>query len=160
MEQGIPINKDHLYGLIESIFQGNPVVYEAYSIPDQELRVFSTSSDVMSYIDEASYKEENLVYLSIHYPEAEGYIYIKRINLIPEKCKGATVRYSAEGWGLIQFQLWLNKNGLSCEIGANSEKRALAWASTHPELKSPHLWKWQVVQRQCRRLNRVLKKSA
>ena len=160
MEMGSPVNKERLEGLVESIFQNNATVYEAYSVPDNELRVFQTSSEVMRYIDEVSNKKENLAYLSIHYPEAGGYINIKRINLIPEKCKGAKVRYSAEGWGLIQFKLWFNENSITCEIDVNSEKRALKWASTYPDLKSPDLWEWKEVQRQCQRLKRVLKKSA
>ena len=40
MEMGSPVNKDHLEELIDSIFQGNPVVYEVYSVPDKELRIF------------------------------------------------------------------------------------------------------------------------
>ena len=47
MELGNPINKDKLENLIESIFQDSPIVYEAYSIPDKELRTFSTKSEVM-----------------------------------------------------------------------------------------------------------------
>ena len=160
MEMGSPVNKDHLVGLIESIFQGNPAVYEAYSVPDNELRMFHSSAEVMRYIDEVKNKKENLAYLSIHYPAAGGYIKIKKINLIQKKCKGAKLRYSAEGWGLIQFQLWIKENGFTCDIGVNSEKRALKWEPTYPELKSPGLWEWKEVQKQCQRLKRVLKKSA
>ena len=84
----------------------------------------------------------------------------KKTKLVPEKCNGAKIRYSVEGWGLIQFQLWLKESGLFCDINSNSEKRALKWESTSPELLSPNLWNWKEVQSQCRRLNRVLKQNA
>ena len=70
MEMGSPVNKDRLEALIESIFQSDAMVYEAYLVPDKELRVFHTSSEVMSFIDEVSNRKENLAYLSIYYPEA------------------------------------------------------------------------------------------
>jgi hypothetical protein len=80
MEMGSPVNKDHLEELIDSIFQGNPVVYEVYSVPDKELRIYHSSSEVMNYIDEISSKGENLAYLSIHYPETGGHINIKELS--------------------------------------------------------------------------------
>ena len=160
MDSGYPINPENLEELIEAIFQDAPNVYEAYSIPDNDLRSFSSKSEVMEYIDEVSISREKLVYLSIHYPRANGFFLKERIDLVPEKCNGATFRFSAGGWGLIHFQLRLKENGMTCDIKANSEKRALAWEHTHPEFKSPELWNWKEVQSQCRRLKRILKKCA
>lgn len=160
MEPGEQIKREKLEGLIEAIFTGSPIVYEAYSVPDQELRTFSSKEEVLKHINEVFDSKENLVYLSIHYPESNGYVFQKKIDLIPEKCNGARVRYSAAGWGLVQFQLWRKDAGLFCNIGANSEKRAQKWESTIPEMKSPTLWDWKEVQKECRRLNRVLKQSA
>jgi hypothetical protein len=101
-----------------------------------------------------------LAYLSIHYAIAGGSVRKKEIDLNPEKCKGAKVRYSVEGWGLIQFQLWNKENDFTCDIGVNSEKRANAWEATCPELGSPSLWNWKEIKKQNRRLNRVLTSSA
>ena len=160
MELGNPIKQENLEYLIDALFEDDPEVYEAYSQPDHELRKFGSKQEVLEYIKEVEGRNENLVYLSIHYPETKGYVRIKKIDLKPEKCNGAKTRFSTEGWGLVQFQLWLKDTGLFCDIGSNSEKRALKWESTYPELKSPELWNWKEVGRQCRRLKRVLKKCA
>lgn len=161
MRTGTPIKAEHLKELIDSIFSdGEVCVYEAYSKPDKELRTFGSSEEILEYIEELKSNSDNLAYLSLHYLNSGGFVRNKEINLIPEKCNGALKRYSAEGWGLIQFQLWLNDNGCTCDIGVNSEKRAHAWEHTYPELRSPSLWNWKVVQKQNRRLKRVVKKYA
>ena len=156
MELGNQIKKENLEDLIDALFIDDPVIYEAYSQPDQELRKFDLKQEVLTYIKEVESRNDNLVYLSIHYPGTNGYVRKKKIDLKPEKCNGATTRFSTEGWGLIQFQLWLKDTGLFCDIGSNSEKRAQKWEPTYPELKSPGLWNWKEVGRQCRRLKRVL----
>lgn len=155
-----PVKPENLQRLVDAIFaSGEVVVYEAYSVPDKALRTFDSSKEVFDYIDEVKVSKSNLAYLSLHYTKANGFIYKKTIALEPKKCNGAKTRYSVEGWGLIQFQLWLNPDGLSCGIGGNSEKRAGEWESTKPMLKSPALWDWKEVQKQHRRLKRVLKLS-
>lgn len=161
MSIGTPIKTENLKELIGSIFSGGDVcVYEAYSIPDKELRIFSSSEEIIEYIEELKSKKENLAYLSLHYLDSGGFVQKKEINLIPEKCSGALKRYSIEGWGLIQFQLWLNEGGYTCDVGVNSEKRAHAWEHTYPELRSPSLWNWKEVQKQNHRLKRAVKKYA
>ena len=155
------VKVENLRNLVETIFlDGEVTVYEAYSIPDKELRVFVSPEEVMAYISEVESSKDDLAYLSIHYANAGGFVRKKKVDLNPEKCKGAKVRYSVEGWGLIQFQLWNKASGLTCDIAVNSEKRANAWEATNPELKSPSLWNWKEVQKHNRKLNRVLKSSA
>ena len=160
MEIGKIVQREKLKELVEAIFQESPTVYQAYSLPDSEIRIFNSPSEVMEYISEVEGSKENLVSLSIYYPKSEGFVRTKKIELNPKKCSGAKVRYSIEGWGLIHFQLWLKQSALTCDIKANSEKRALKWESTSPELKSPEAWDWKVVGSHCRRLNRVLSKCA
>ena len=161
MNMSSQVNVENLRSLVESIFLGGEVtVYEAYSIPDKELRIFASTEEVMAYISEVESSKDNLAYLSIHYANTGGFVRKKKIDLNPEKCKGAKVRYSVEGWGLIQFQLWIKVSGLTSDIGVNSEKRANAWEDTYPELKSPSLWNWKEIQKHNRKLNRVLKSSA
>ena len=153
------MNSEDLIELVECLFVNDAEVYEAYSGYDQSLRKFLSPSEVLGEIDLASGKKEKLVYLSIYYPGMAGYLRTKKIKLNPSKCNGAKLRYSIEGWGLVHVQFHLGSSDIRCDISANSEKRAMTWFSTHPELKTPELWNWKEVQKQSRRIKRVLKKA-
>lgn len=157
----IPVTDEQFLAMLDAIFESEPVtVYEAYSEYDKELRVFASANQVLAQVARLKAGDISLVYLSLHFGNAEGYVRKKRITLKPRKCKGATFRYSVEGWGLIHIQLSQKENCMQCELSANSEKRAQKWEEYIPELESAALWNWIEVNKQKRRLNRVLRKSA
>jgi len=159
MISGKKISPTLLPTLVQSLFAKEQEVYETYSKNDQKLRKFESADEVLSEIELASSRKDSLVYLAIYYPNAKGYTRIKKIDLDPRKCNGAKTRYSIQGWGLVHFQIQKNDHDIVCNITANSEKRALAWFSTHPELETPELWSWKEVNKQLSRLKRVLNKS-
>jgi len=97
----------------------------------------------------------------VYYAAALGHVQTRTIALQPEKCGGAAWRETVEGWGLIQVQLQYKVGAdVECRVAVNSEKRANAWAQTYPELRSPSLWNWKLVEKQARRLIRVLRSGA
>jgi hypothetical protein len=66
-----------------------------------------------------------------------------------------------EGWGLIQLQIdYKAAPVIDCRFAVNTKKRAQAWAQTFPELGTPEQWEWKAVERQARRLIRVLRHGA
>lgn len=161
MEGEITCPRSHLEALAEAIYAtGRPVVEEAYSAFEEDLRRFAAPSDLLADIDRRFSSRGRFAHYVIHYPEAKGAVRRKKIDLIPEKCGGKKFRYSVEGWGLIPLQLSLEQTGqVQCRIAVNSEKRAMAWFPTYPEHGDPRRWDWMIVEREVRRLVRILKKS-
>ena len=49
---------------------------------------------------------------------------------------------------------------IQCRVAVNTQARAGAWASTHPEFRDPGLCDWIVVERHTRRIIRKMKKIA
>ena len=147
--------------LIDSTFEGQPAVFESYSKYDSDTSRFERPEDLKKYIESERNEGERFIDLSIHYPETKGVVHKERINLNPTKCNGAKLRFRANGWGLIQFQLdFKESEKLECRIAVNSEKRALNWSSAYPDLQYPALWDWKMVEKNARRLIRVLRKCA
>ena len=104
---------------------------------------------------------DGYVHLAVRYPDMAGRITKIRIRLDPSKCDGHTYRYKAQGWGLIWVYLKLSSaGGLESFISANSEKRAVAWGPTYPDMEAPSTWEWPSVARHLRRLRRALKLAA
>ena len=141
-----------------AVYQGNPIVSEAYSHFDEDVLSFPTLGALDAYISNERATGRPWIDLVIHYPETKGLIVKKKIDFQPEKCDGATIRYSMEGWGLIQLQIdYKLAPEIGCRFAVNTEKRALAWAQTLPALGAPDQWDWKAVERQVRRLIRVLR---
>jgi len=147
--------------LLIAIFEERTVVYEAYSKPDSDLKEFADSIDLKNYIETELLNGERFIQIAIYYSDSNGFVEKREINLDPQKCKGALKRYSIDGWGLINFQIdYGNIQTPKCRIAVNTEKRASAWSSTFPNKKSPDLWDWKLVEKNARRLIRVLRKCA
>jgi len=137
------ISSENVAGLLVSMCEGKPVIYEAYSKYDNEILQISGIEELKTYIDAEVSNGNNFIYLSIYYPDSKGRIETKKIDLNPEKCNGATKRYSIEGWGLIHLQMdYKNQSSVKCKVAVNTEKRANAWSITHPELGAPSEWQW------------------
>jgi len=144
--------------VIDAVFaQGNPVVYESYSEPEEELRSFDSSLPLEAEIEMRAPAERRTLLYSIYYPEAKGLVKKTRVQLIPEKNGGKHFRFSVDGWGLIQLQLTFGESEVSCRVAVNSEKRALTWFDTYPDHGDPRLWDWKLIEKHARRIIRVLK---
>lgn len=149
--------------IVEAIYQGDPEVFEAYSEFESELRHFPTKESLQQLIADklADSTKHKFIFCLLRYPGSNGLIVKRRVELNPKKCDGATFRYLMEGWGLIAFQLTLTDiDNISCTFSVNSKKRAETWSDIHPELGSPSLWNWQIIEKNTRRLIRVLRKEA
>lgn len=147
--------------IFDSIFKENVIVCENYSAFDSKLLQFD---DLQSLKNHFNSKVELNVLSSdyaLYYPNAKGYFYKEKINLNPESCDGAMHRYTASGWGVIHVHIDLrNKPIIEVRVAVNSAKRAENWSTTYSELKSPDLWDWKYVEKQTRRIIRVLKQCA
>lgn len=160
-EDKIPF--DSIGKIIDAIYQGNPTVFEAYSDFERDIGYFPTKKSLTDFISKelTSSNKHKSVYCLMQYPEWGGVVRKRKILLDPKRCDGATYRYTMEGWGLIQFQMNLTDPELvSCRFAVNSEKRANNWASVAPELGAPSLWNWSLIEKNIRRLIRVLRKNA
>lgn len=145
----------------EAIFKEQPLtVIEAYSASKQELRTFQSPEELCAYVTARRDSVDGSAHLAVHYPDMAGRVARTRVSLNPRKCNGHTYRYRVDGWGLVQVHLQLRPAKLDSFISANSEERALSWATTLPELDPPSTWHWPAVSRHLRRLRRALKMAA
>jgi hypothetical protein len=137
---------------------GPPVVVEAYSQFDSESLRFESACVFCAYALQQRNSPSRSAHVALHYPDVGGRLELRRINLDPAKTGGATYRFAAEGWGLVFVNLHVaGRSTLGSFVSANSEKRALKWSSTCPELGRPEAWVWPAVARHARRITRVLK---
>ncbi len=160
-EEKIPISS--LATIVAAVYDGAPRVFEAYSRYECDIRDFPSKESLEKLIaDEFGNRNRyKYVYCFLLYPGTNGFVRKRRVELDPKHCNGATYRYAMEGWGLIHFQLDLtDRENISCRVAVNSEKRANNWSETYPELGSPSLWDWSVIEKHSRRLIRVLRKIA
>jgi hypothetical protein len=145
--------------LVAGVFsKPDPLVLQAYSVPDEEPIVFTTQRELAEYMKFEVSKPLGLAYISLVYPDMGGFAVKETIGLNPKHCPGQTLRYTWQGWGLISVQLHGSAHFQMSRVAANSAARAQAWASTYPQLGSPDRWNWEAVARHTRRLNRILRK--
>jgi hypothetical protein len=145
----------------EALFKERPSrVTEAYSEFESEPVDLRSAEEFCAYV-ESRRGVQGYAHCAVLYPDMAGRLTTTRVELDPAHCKGATFRFTAEGWGLIRIYLKLSSvGGQKSFISANTEKRALKWAPTIPELESPSTWHWPAVARHERRLRRALERSA
>ena len=160
MQRKDVINSKCLPEIIHAICKGDPVIYETYSEFDEDIVDVSGKQALENYINKKVISGKGYVNLVLHYPDSNGLVLKKKIDLIPEKCNGATTRYCMEGWGLIQVEMQFNDDTIKCGFAVNSEKRAKAWQKTLDKLGPPEDWNWKSVEQNARRLIRILKKCA
>ena len=159
MRDTAPLSLDSVDALMRVVFSSDtPIVMEKYSGYDATPRRFSTHHDVLAFAETEASKPAGAVSIAIHYPDMRGRLAVTRISLNPEACQGATYRFCCEGWGVIYAYLPVARPvGIAPFISANSEKRAMARASTYPKWDSPESWDWDAVNRHLRRLRRALR---
>ena len=152
------INISKLTEILDSVFIEPAIVYESDSEFNSDLKKYESQELLSQAIDQAVQANLPFINFSIYYPDAKGYVFEEKVKLNPEACNGATYRYSASGWGLIQLQIeLLDKPMIEVCVTVNTQKRAEAWSSEYPKLKSPSLWDWKFVEKQTRRIIKTLK---
>ncbi len=85
----------------------------------------------------------------------------RRIELNPKSCGGATYRFAAEGWGLIQLYLHAPKSGALEASHTNhfTLKGAQGWAGTLDSEKGPaEAWDFARITSFSSKLNREIRK--
>lgn len=149
--------------LLQWLFDGAACkVFELSSGFEQPLKEFRSTSEVLSQFDRTYTTGEkwHTVHLQLHILGASPPFAPRRIHLDPNACDGATFRYVAEGWGLVQLYLGaVTARGLNnSHTNHNSQKRAEAWAPTIPTMQEVGLWDFKKITSFSSRLNRQVKK--
>jgi len=139
-------------------------IYELYSRVGQSLRQFQSLTDFEEHFAISNWAEgaNETIRLNVYPHGAKGKLLKRRIQLDPKRCHGATFRYRADGWGLVQLYLEHPHNGRlrDSHTNHNSPKRAAAWARTFHEMGDPGKWDWERVTAFSRRLNRFIRSLA
>jgi len=155
---------DHRAVLEFVLSQGAADIYELASRFDQPLRRFRSLADFEEHfsISEWTLGAAEPIHLQLHPRGAKGNFLARRIDLNPKSCKGATCRYEARGWGLVQLYLEPPRNGRleNSHTNHNSQERAIAWATTARDLGDPSDWDWEGVASFSCRLNRFIRSLA
>lgn len=156
-----PLSMLAVQSIAESVYsKGNPCVAETYAALDTELQYFLSPQDVVELAASAREQPNGVVRQTVHYPDTRGRLEIREIAHDHAKFSGATFRFSCEGWGLICVYLAVGSPvGINSSISANSEKRALAWATTYPDMAPPSVWNWIAVASHLRRLRGSLRRA-
>ena len=128
-------------------------IFDHYSPYSQEISEYKSTVEIESKFD-LERGSQFAATFELWSPLFNGKYFFRRINLDPRRCSGHTFRYSTDGWGLIQLYFGgLENNILSySHIGHQSEKRASAWESLHPEMGKVSDWNWKEVESISRKL--------
>lgn len=137
-------------------------IYELASSFEKPLQRFATVREVLSQFDRTyvTGKKWDTVHLQLYVVGAGPTFVPRKVSLDPVHCNGATFRYGAEGWGLVQLYLGgPSTNGLQpSHTNHNTQTRAEAWQSTIPEMGSVEAWDFKKITAFSSRLNREIRK--
>ncbi|MEL6197951.1 MAG: hypothetical protein AAFT19_08900 [Pseudomonadota bacterium] len=155
----IPI--DRVPDILAAFFDAPVVVYENGDTYDRPSAEFRDVPSVLRHIEAKRADGHVFVALAIYDPASKGHLHHRQTEVDPARFRGARMRWTLEGWGLIRLYLrFRDDDRVEVEITVNSEKRASAWARPEDPLQSPDLWDWTLVARHARRAIRVLRKAA
>ena len=153
--------RDDHEGLLSWLFaEATCHVYELASDEGQSLRQFASPREVLQQFD---YPNENkVVHLQLYVIGAGPRFKPRRVRLDPARFDGASFKYEAEGWGLVQLYLaTTTPDGLDAShTNHNSAARAKAWAPTYRRLADPSEWDFKCITAFSSRLNRQIRKQA
>ena len=156
------VPEDHEQLLDWLLREGTCRIFELSSEFEMPLREFCTVKDVVSEFSRTYSNGDkwNTVHLQLYVLGAGPPFVPRRVPLDPRSCNGATFRFVAEGWGLVQLYLGaLGKGGVKdSHTNHNSIKRAEAWAPVIPEMQSVELWDFKKIAAFSSRLNRQISK--
>ncbi|NRA80452.1 MAG: hypothetical protein HRU18_19800 [Pseudoalteromonas sp.] len=159
LEKGIHIRE--LHNFFNHIFEYDVSVYEAYSDFDSDLKHFSSLNEIKDYVTYRLQKTKDHhkdINLSLHYRDSCGQVFIEKHELNADKCNGAKYRYTSDGWGIINFNVFIEGDYfcLFC-LNCRSEKEAKKWEDTLPEFGNPSSWDWKKVNFHIKRLTKSYK---
>jgi hypothetical protein len=138
-------------------------IYELASEFERPLKRFETAVDVMRQFERRYPSGEPWqVHLNLYVLGAGPAFEPRRITLDPNACGGATFRYAAEGWGLVQLYLAAPRAGCleNSHTNHNSKTRAERWAPLRGVEPAPAAWDFARITAFSSRLNRQIKKCS
>lgn len=156
--------EDHA-GLLKWLYdEGTCEVHELASAYGQPLRCFRSAQEVDALFDERYPTGDKVraVHLQLYVLGAGPPFVPTRVSINPESCGGATFRYSAEGWGLVQFYLstvWRGELEYS-HTNHFTQAGAGAWAPVRQEVPDVPDWDFKRITSFSSRLNREIKKRS
>jgi len=139
-------------------------VYELASDFEQPLRCFHSAAEVLAQFDRSypNGRRWHAVHLQLYVRGAGPAFVPRRVTLNPQACGGATFRYNADGWGLVQLYLGSASAGdarlENSHTNHNSMKRAQAWSDTVDVLGGVEAWDFGRITSFSSRLNREIRK--
>lgn len=152
--------EDHAQVLGWLFEQGECRVFELASDFEKPLTEFHTADEVCAQFDRvySTGRKWDTVHLQLWVAGASPRFRPRRVRLDPKACDGATFRYLAEGWGLVQLYLGgITSAGLThSHTNHNTLTRAKAWS-----LDAAHelaRWDFKKITSFSSRLNRYLEK--
>lgn len=141
--------------------EGTCSVYELYSSFDTDLKKFSSANEVLAQFDrcDATGERWRSVELQLYVSGAGPVFQPRRVSVNPKFCNGATYRYSAEGWGLVQLYLCRpTQAGLdSSHTNHFTQRGAAAKAATEEERANVDSWDFKRITAFSSRLNRQIR---
>jgi hypothetical protein len=146
-------------GLLDWLFaEGTCEVHELSSRYEQPLRQFDSRAQVLALFDESP----RCVHLQLRVLGASPPLEPQRVSLNPAHCDGATFRYAAEGWGLVQ--LYLGNAWRDTLQGSHTnhftQKGAGKWEPVSPQDAGVEAWDFKRIASFSSRLNRQIRKRA
>jgi hypothetical protein len=154
--------EDHL-GLLQWLFAEETCrVYELASVFGEPLRCFNSAEEVATASGWSARKQGTAALLQLYVLGAGPPFRARRIRLDPAACGGATFRYEADGWGLVQLYLEVPRRDQlrNSHTNHNSQTRAQTWAHTVSQLGDPAQWDFARITSFSSRLNREIRKRA
>jgi hypothetical protein len=137
-------------------------VFELSSQFEAQLKEFHSTEEVLGEFDQVYTNGTpwHTVHLQLYVVGAGPSFVPRCVELDPEKCDGATYRYAAEGWGLVQ--LYLSRAALtglsSSHTNHFTATGAGKWAPLDLEKPSADEWDFKKITAFSARLNRQIKK--
>ncbi len=155
--------EDHA-GLLDWLFaEGGCEVHQLASDFERPLQRFRSSAEVLAQFERRypNGRPWRQLHLQLYLPGAGPPFVPRRVTLNPAACDGATYRYSAEGWGLVQLYL-ATASGDDTRLenshtNHNSLKRAQTWADTVTDQGGVEAWDFAKITAFSSRLNRQIR---
>jgi len=139
-------------------------VYELSSEFERPLQRFTSSAEVIAQFDRqfATGEKWGCVYLLLYVLGAGPPFIPRRVSLNPEACNGATYRFAAEGWGLVQLYLESpTQHGLKNSHSNHfTQKGAAPWESLNSDQPGTDSWDFKRITSFSSRLNREIRKRS
>jgi hypothetical protein len=137
-------------------------VYESYSDFGTDLMKFSSPSEVLAQFERRYETGEKWksVELQLYVSGAGPTFQPRRVAVNPKFCNGATYRYAAEGWGLVQLYLSRpTQDGLDgSHTNHFTQKGAAAKAATEEARADVDCWDFKRITAFSSRLNRQIRR--